>query len=337
MPCSPDADGGLPRTLGSDRLMTATAAIRSLRGPREAVDAFRPQTVFDEIETASAGVGVAARVMLLTGAECRFTCSMCDLWRHTLAGPTPAGSLPVQIREGLARPVADGQPPRWIKLYNSSNFFDSRSVPADDLPAIASLVAAFERVVVENHPRLLGDGVARFRDRLTGRLEVAMGLETVHPEALAGLNKQMTLNDFQAACDWLRSEGIDARAFVLLGTPGVSPEEAVDWCLRSVAFAITCGVRHVSIVPLRAGNGWVDRQLATGTLAIPAAGELEAAAAEAFALPRPAGRVITTDLWDFEQLSGSCHACRGPRRERIALMNRAQAVVSLPPLSCGCL
>jgi len=317
--------------------MTATAEIRSLRGPRASVAADVPQAVWDETETASAGVGVCTRVMLLTGAECRFTCSMCDLWRHTLPTPTPRGSLPAQIRQGLALPAADDQPPRWIKLYNSSNFFDSRSVPEDDLPAIAELVAPFERVVVENHPRLLGDTVLRFRDSFRGRLEVAMGLETAEPKALAGLNKQMTLDDFRSGCDRLRSEGIDTRAFVLLGVPGIPAAEAVGWCLESVAFAFACGVRHVSIVPLRAGNGWVDRLLADGSLPLPTARDLEAVAAGSFALPRPAGRVVTTDLWDFERLAGSCGGCRALRRERVDLMNRAQAVASLPALSCGCL
>ena len=317
--------------------MTATAEIRRLRGPRASVAADVPQAVWDETETASAGVGVCTRVMLLTGGECRFTCSMCDLWRHTLPTPTPRGSLPAQIRQGLALPAADGQPPRWVKLYNSSNFFDSRSVPEGDLPAIATLVAPFERVVVENHPRLLGDTVLRFRDACRGRLEVAMGLETAEPKALASLNKQMTLDDFQSGCERLRGEGIDTRAFVLLGVPGIPAAEAVGWCLESVAFAFACGVRHVSIVPLRAGNGWVDWLLADGSLRLPTAGDLEAVAAGSFALPRPAGRVVTTDLWDFERLAGSCGGCRALRRERVDLMNRAQAVASLPALSCGCL
>jgi radical SAM enzyme (TIGR01210 family) len=300
------------------------------------VEPGRPQAVFDETETVAAGLGIRSRVMILTGAECRFTCSMCDLWRHTLPGPTPPGTLPAQIRQGLAIPAHDGQPPRWIKLYNGSNFFDSRSVPEEDLSAIASLVAPFERVIVENHPRLLGDTVGRFRDQLTGRLEVAMGLETIHPEALAGLNKRMTAGDFQLACERLRADAIDTRAFVLLGVPGIPPAESVDWCLRSVAWALDCGVRHVSIVPLRAGNGWIDRLLAEGTLALPSASELEAVAAGGLALPRPAGRVITTDLWDFDQLAGICDACCAARRQRLALMNRAQSVASRPPLSCGC-
>lgn len=315
----------------------ARTVIRNLRGPREKVDAWRAQAVFDEEETAAAGVGVAARVMILTGSECRFTCSMCDLWRHTLPGPTPLGSLPAQIQHGLARPPAAADMPRWIKLYNGSNFFDDRNVPRQDVPQIARLVAAFERVVVENHPRLCGAEPARFRAELGGRLEVAMGLESIHPQAITRLNKQMSLDDFAAACQRLRSDDIDTRAFVLLGVPGVSPEDAVAWCLKSVAFALDCGVRHVSIVPLRGGNGWIDHQLSAGTVALPTAHDVEATATQALALPRPATCVITIDLWDFARLTGTCTTCLAARQQRLAAMNLTQKALPATPLSCGCL
>lgn len=325
--------------------MAATAEIRLRRGPREEVALEAPQAVWDEEETLASGVCVCTRVMILTGGECRFTCSMCDLWKHSLPTPTPAGILPEQIRHGLSKPATASQP-RWIKLYNGSNFFDSRSVPRGDLPEIAGLVNAFERVVVENHPRLCSDAIPLFRDLLGGRLEVAMGLETAHPEALAALNKQMTLDDFAAACERLAGWDVDARAFVLLGVPGVAAEEAVAWCLRSVAFARDCGVRHVSIVPLRSGNGWIDQRLAEGALQIPTAGELETAAETALAAStaQPAGQsaaqppmVITVDLWDFPRLAGTCAACRPARMARLAEMNLTQRCLPRRPQPCGCL
>ena len=319
--------------------MAVTAEIRSLRGARADVALEVPQGVWDEEETASAGVAVTTRVMILTGGECRFTCSMCDLWKHTLPTPTPPGVLPQQIRHGLARPP-DGGPPRWIKLYNGSNFFDPRNVPVEDLPTIAALMTPFERVVVENHPRLCSDAVPRFRDRLRSRLEVAMGLETAHPEALAALNKQMTLDDMASACQRLAAWDVDARAFVLLGVPGVAPDEAVAWCLRSVAFARACGIRHVSIVPLRSGNGWVDRLLADGPLRLPTAADLEAVAEAA--LPESPGisaareTVVTVDLWDFPTLTGRCDRCGPARQARLAAMNLAQRRLPRPTLACGC-
>ena len=68
---------------------------------------------------------------------------------------------------------------------------------------------------MECHPALVGDDCLRFRDRLRGRLEVAMGLETVHPQILDKLNKRMTLDQFAAAADRLRTNGIDLRVFIL--------------------------------------------------------------------------------------------------------------------------
>ena len=64
-------------------------------------------------------------------------------------------------------------------------------MPAADDAAIAALVAPFRRVVVECHPRRVGARALAFARRLPGRLEVAMGLETVHPEALVRLRKKI--------------------------------------------------------------------------------------------------------------------------------------------------
>ena len=57
-----------------------------------------------------------------------------------------------------------------------------------------SACARFDTVIVENHPRLCGDDCLRFRDLLRGQLEVALGLETVHEQVLARLNKRMSNN-----------------------------------------------------------------------------------------------------------------------------------------------
>jgi uncharacterized Fe-S cluster-containing MiaB family protein len=97
------------------------------------------------------------------------------------------------------------------KLYNASNFFDHRAVPPGDDPLIAQLLAPFVRVTVECHARLVGPRCLEFAERMDGRLEVALGLETVHPEALPALNKGMTLDDFRQAAGTLRGAGIGVR------------------------------------------------------------------------------------------------------------------------------
>ena len=178
-----------------------------------------------------------AVTVFLAGSECPFTCVFCDLWRHTLDTPTPPGALPAQVRIALADEAVRRARPSRIKLYNASNFFDERAVPPQDLPALADLVRPFAGVTVESHPLLVGDSCFAFADRLEGRLEVAMGLETVHPEALARLNKRLSLDEFARAAAHLRRGQVGLRAFVLVGAPFVPPEEDVSWVARSVARA----------------------------------------------------------------------------------------------------
>ena len=43
-----------------------------------------------------------------------------------------------------------------------------------------------------------------------------MGLESIHPEVLPKLNKQLTPNDFRETTAFLRANDIDTRAFILL-------------------------------------------------------------------------------------------------------------------------
>ena len=116
---------------------------------------------------------------------------------------------------------------------------------------LATLLAPFSAVTVESHARTVGRRATEFAARLTGRLEVAIGLETIHPDALPRLNKQMTLEDFSRAAEFLGSAGIGLRAFVLLGAPFVPAAETVEWTRRSVAYALGRGARHVTIIPAR--------------------------------------------------------------------------------------
>jgi uncharacterized Fe-S cluster-containing MiaB family protein len=319
--------------MDASRLPPSSApGIRAARPPRPAIPVDRPQAVWDEIEVAAPGHGVPTRVVLLTGAECTFTCAMCDLWRHTLTGPTPPGALPAQLAAALAAPGAATAP--WIKLYNASNFFAPRSVPPEDLPALAALVAGHERVIVENHPRLCDDRVPAFRDRLRGRLEVALGLETVHPAILAWLGKEMTTADAAAACRRLRSWDIDIRSFVLLGLPGLDAAEALHWATEAVRFAAGHGVRHCTLIPTRSGNGWIDRLAADGLFVPPSLGLLEAAGSAAL---RVAGAMlVTVDTWDLETLPGQCAACGAARRQRLVTMNLSQRLEPHPPPVCAC-
>lgn len=316
--------------------------VRALRPPKPAVDPWRPLGVVVEEEPeppAEAGgepAAVRAATVFLAGAECPFTCVFCDLWRHTLDGPTPPGAIPAQLDVASAEIARHGDPAgvRAIKLYNASNFFDDRAVPPEDDPAITERAAAFPRVVVECHPRRIASprGERRWRafaDSLAGRgsrLEVAMGLETIHPEALPRLGKGMDLGDFERAAERLLAAGVPVRAFVLVGAPFVPAAEAAAWAAASARWAFERGVSFVALIPVRGGNGALERLAAAGDFQPPAAADLETALAGALdeagriaaaGRPRP---VAIADPWDLDRLAGADDALRA----RLLAMNRAQ-------------
>jgi len=266
--------------------------------------------------------------LLLSGAECRFSCVYCDLWRTTLDGPTPVGSIPGQIRDALQR--AGALPPNAaIKLYNHSNYFDRRAVPPADDALVGDLVTRFARVTVECHPTLIGRRCLDFADRLNGALEVAMGLEVADRAVLARLNKQMTLEDFAAAARTLRAASIGIRVFVLVAPPFVAPGDVVALAVRSAEHAFAHGAQHVSLIPVRGGNGVMEDLARAGAFSPPTLAQLEDALDRCLALD---GGIVTADLWDARSLAtcGRCGPARLARLSRINLSGRAE-----PRVSCG--
>ena len=296
----------------------------SLRGARQSVDPNLPYAFLTEEEPDSSGRLVPVSTIFLTNRECPWRCLMCDLWRHTLSETVPPGAIPRQIDYALERLP----PARQIKLYNSGSFFDPRAIPAADHPAIAERLREFERVIVECHPALIQPRCLEFRDRLAGQLEVAVGLETAHPEVLEKLNKRMTLDDFARAAEFLRREQIALRVFVLVKPPFLEEPEALTWAKRSIDFAFDCGATVVSLIPVRFGNGALEKLAELGEFAPPELATLEEAAA--YGIERRRGRVFA-DLWDLERFS-RCSACFPARRDRLERMNLGQSL--LPRVGC---
>jgi archaeosine synthase beta-subunit len=321
--------------------------VLDLRGPKAALDPLRAYAAAWEEECDEAGAQAPTAVVFLTNRECPFRCAMCDLWVNTLDEPVPRGAIARQIRDALATLP----PARHIKLYNAGSFFDPQAIPVEDYDEIAATVAGFDRVIVEAHPAFLrgahGDACRRFRDLLGGRLEVAVGLETVHQEALAALNKRMTLDDFADAAAFLERQSIALRVFVLLDPPFVPPHEAAEWALSSVRTARSVGASVCAVIPVRDGNGAID---ALPVEARPRLGlrdlewVMQEALGDAEGGPQGpplrtvgrgfsrAGMRVFADLWDIERLF-DC-GCSRDRAARLARMNREQAVP--PPVACAC-
>jgi archaeosine synthase beta-subunit len=291
--------------------------IRSLRPPKAQVDPYTAHGSLLEEERRPGGRIERALTVFLSGAECPFTCSFCDLWRFTIDGPTPPGALTTQLERVLAsldRPVPDR-----LKLYNASNFFDEHAVPSEDLAGIARLAAPFAAVTVESHASTIGPKTLAFAQRIPGRLEVAVGLETIHPVAAAQLNKRLDLARFDFAAGFLSENGIDLRAFVLLGAPYVPLEASIAWTVRAVEYAVERGASIVSIIPVRGGNGEMERLQALGEFTPPTLSQLEDVLDLCSHITTA---VVIGDTWDLERLP-TCEHCRTQRLERLRRLSQS--------------
>jgi radical SAM enzyme (TIGR01210 family) len=314
--------------------------IVSRRPIRNSVDPQRPYAFLIEQEPDGSGEIVSVATIFLTNRECPWRCLMCDLWQNTLQETVPIGAIPAQIEYALAafdEPNVAGTQvsakaglgvsriARQIKLYNSGSFFDPRAIPMADYEAIAQRVSGFERVIVECHPVLVNDSCLHFRDLLLKhaghrspaslpRLEIAMGLETVHPEVLPRLNKRMTLDQFSKAAQFLSSNGIDLRAFILVKPPFLDEAEGLYWAERSLDFAFQAKAAVASLIPTRSGNGALDALAEQGEFSPPKLSTLERAFSYGLSLKR--GRVLA-DLWDLQKFS-DCPACFQRRADRLS-------------------
>lgn len=278
--------------------------------------------------------------IFLVGRECPWRCVMCDLWQQTIAEDTPAGAIPHQIAAARLALRKRADVIATLKIYNAGSFFDPRAVPEADYDAVAAELTGLGRVIVESHPALIGPRAARFMDALgrqaaaggtPPRLEVAMGLETVHPEALDRLNKHMTVDDFVRAAERLRTLGVTIRVFLLISPPFIPAADQDEWLLRSVETAFAHGASAVSLIPVRSGNGAVEALTERGDFQRPTLADIERSVERARTSGRPTGRLFV-DLWDLERFA-ECPHCLEARRFRLHTMNLQQRI--LPPVPCA--
>jgi len=296
------------------------------RGTKNPVDSQKPYGWLIEKERTAEGAIEDTAIIFLTNRECPFHCLMCDLWKNTTDKSVPIGAIPNQIK-GVLKQMPKV---KHLKLYNSGSFFDKNAIPIADYEAIADLLSGFETVIVESHPKFIDEKVLGFKKLLKPELQVAIGLETVHPEMLKKLNKQMTLDDFEHSVNYLSQNGIKSRAFILLRTPFMSETEGIYWAKKSIDFAFNIGVECCTVIPVRAGNGAMDLLLQQGAFCLPNIQSLETVLEYGISLNN--GRVFA-DIWDLEKFS-NCQKCMEQKTIRLSKMNLTQKLTN--HVNCTC-
>ncbi len=255
-------------------------------------------TVINEQEPDVAGEVADVTTVFLLASRCPIGCSMCDLHQNMLPHPTPPGVITRQVAQAVTQTQdrwANHLTPtkRWIKLYNSGNFFDPASIPPDEYAAIARCCEPFSRIIIENHPRFGKRHLAKFRDLVSGQLEVAVGLETVQPRWLGRLHKQMTRDQFDQYARQLKEQQVDLRVFLIVGVPGIDVAESLRWAHLSIRHALRQSARHISLIPARAGHGWNGRANELPNITLQNLQDLQQSAID----QSNAAATITIDTW----------------------------------------
>ena len=305
-----------------------TSWILARRPERNVHDVRKPYHAMLEQEIGPDGILWDVATLFLVNRECPFRCLMCDLWKNTTRESVTAEDIVAQVAAGLAQTG----PGRAVKLYNSGSWFDPSAVPIEAYEPVARLVAGFERVIVESHCAFLSERAEHFlmllrRYNPSVTLEVAIGLETVHPEVLARLNKRVTTADFVAAAEWLHMRGMALRSFVLLRPPFLTEDEGLEWAKRTIEFAISVGSTFTALIPVRGGNGAMDVLRAAGDWAPPSLASLETGLRHGLTIvDRQAHQRITADVWDISLFSDAGDAESDAIIERVNRMNVEQKV-----------
>ena len=150
-----------------------------------------------------------------------------------------------------------------------------------------------------------------------------MGLETAHPQALLALNKGFSVEEFGAAAEELRVNGVELRSFLLVRPPFLDRQTGLDWVKRSIDFSFNVGASVVSLILTRLGNGALDALEKSGLFVPPTLTDLEDSLAFGLNLNRG---IVLADLWDLERLR-EIEPDFENKLTRLAQMNAEQRLV----------
>ena len=269
------------------------------------VDPWRPTARWSRTSAAPDGSVERALTVFLAGAECPFTCSFCDLWRLHDRRPDAARALARAAAAGTGGRGGRTRPARPDQALQREQLLRPRAVPAPG-PAGSwpRWSAPFAGVTVESHAST--DRRRRCCAFARAARRTARGRAGTRDDppggAAAPQQARSTSRASTRAAALLRQAGIDLRVFVLLGAPFVPAEESVEWTVRTVEHAaLEQGARVVAIIPVRGGNGEMER---LGARATSRRRRSRSSRPRSSAVCAPGAAASSlADLWDAERLA----------------------------------
>lgn len=110
----------------------------------------------------------------------------------------------------------------------------------------------------------------------------------------------------------------------------LSEDEGIYWAKKSLEFAFEVGIECCTVIPVRSGNGAMDKLMEMGQYSPPSIESLEEVLD--YGINLKAGRVFA-DTWDLKLFS-KCNECIESRIERITKINLEQRISD--SISCNC-
>ncbi|UCH89131.1 MAG: archaeosine biosynthesis radical SAM protein RaSEA, partial [Thermoplasmata archaeon] len=184
---------------------------------------------YDERELVEGELAKALVIILRTGGcswSKRQGCFMCGYGEDAHLTDVPADTLLTQFEAAMQK--FDGH--NLVKIFNSGSFLDDSEVPEEARTRILEVLAERDvKVVFESRPEFITEQSLEQVKSITGKVEVALGLETASDTVRAMcVNKGFNFDEYLSSARLIRAAGFRVRTYLLLKPPFLSEGDAVE-------------------------------------------------------------------------------------------------------------
>ena len=177
-------------------------------------------------------------------------CTMCN---YGISTPVPYDEMIESVRVGLSLLPTDEA--MMLLVSPSGSMLDEWEVPTPAREGILRLVreTRCRTYVCETRiETITEDKVRQYVEILDNKIAcIEVGLESANPWILQHcINKAISLEQYKESMNLLRKYNVPSIANVLVGTPFLSPSEAIEDAVRTVQWAFAQGTDACTIFPV---------------------------------------------------------------------------------------